>query len=224
MPLQRGRNTKGIATLESAGGDESKLDTFPAETDRWLARWLPLLGNQASGAAVLELGCDIGRDTFCLARRGLRPVALDISAEALDICRRNVPEAVLLRHDLQQPLPFPDQSFPAVIASLCLHYFDWRTTVGIVQEIRRCMSPGGLLLCRVNSIEDIDRHAHEHLLIEPNFYAANGRYSEKKRYFDRAALDALFSDGWEPIAQEEMRINRYDRQKAVWEIVLKKSS
>ena len=199
-------------------------DTFPAETDAWLARWLPLLNNHASGSAVLELGCDIGRDTVCLARHGLRPIALDISAEALDICRRNVPEAVLLRHDLKQPLPFPDHSFRAVIASLCLHYFDWRTTVDIVREIQRCMVPGALLLCRVNSVKDIDRHAHEHLLIEPNFYVANGRYSEKKRYFDHAALTSLFSDGWEYIAQEEMVINRYDRPKAVWEIVLRKCS
>ena len=200
------------------------LDTFPAETDPWLQRWLPLLGDPTPRSSLLELGCDIGRDTVCLAGRGFRPVALDISAEALDICRRNVPEAILMRHDLRQPLPFPDQSFQAVIGSLCLHYFEWQKTVEIVREIRRCLLPGGLFLCRVNSIKDVNHGALGYPAIEPHFYAVDGRYSQKKRYFDRGEIAALFDAGWETVAIEEMTIDRYQRPKEIWEIVLRKSA
>ncbi len=124
---------------------------------------------------------------------------------------------------IEQPLPFPDRSFQIVIASLCLHYFAWNKTVDIVREIHRCLPPGGLLLCRVNSTKDIDQQMHEHLAIESNFYRVKGKCSEKKRYFDRAALTDLFSAAWEFVAIEEMGIDRYDRRKMVWEIVLKKS-
>lgn len=194
---------------------------FVTDSDPWLERWLPLLGDAGRQPRLLELGCSSGRDTAWLTRRGYRPVSLDISAEALEQCARNAPQATLLRHDLQDPLPFPDAHFEIVLAALCLHYFEWRKTLEIAADIRRCMAPGALLLCRLNSTRDFHHGAAGHEAIEPNYYRIDGRYSDKKRFFDRTAVEALFADGWEFLALEECTIDRYDKPKAIWEMALR---
>lgn len=193
------------------------------ETDPWLERWLPLMAETAVDATVLELGCNAGRDTARLAEAGFRVVGTDISAEALQACHHAVPSALLLRHDLHEPLPFADASFGVIVASLCLHYFAWEETRGIVADIHRCLSPGGVMLCRVNSVRDVHYGADGTVALEPNYYLVDGRHSNRKRFFDRAAIDALFGPEWERIAVEEMEINRYDKPKVVWEMVLRKA-
>jgi SAM-dependent methyltransferase len=196
--------------------------TGMTETDLWLERWLPLIGRCARAARVLELGCDVGRDTAYLARHGFLPVATDISAEALQACARAVPTATLVRHDLRQPFPFPGQSFGVIIGSLCLHYFEWEKTREIVAEIHRCLAPGGLLLCRLNSTRDVHHGATGFEAVAPNLYLVDDGYSRLKRFFDRDAVDSLFGPEWARVAVEEMRIDRYDKPKVVWEVVLRK--
>jgi SAM-dependent methyltransferase len=195
---------------------------FLIESDPWLDRWHPLLREAGPQPRLLELGCSAGRDTAWLTHRGYRPVSLDISAEALEQCARNAPQASLLRHDLQDPLPFPDAHFEIVLAALCLHYFEWRKTLEIAADIRRCMAPGALLLCRLNSTRDFHHGAAGHDRIEPDYYRIDGRYSSKKRFFDRAAVEALFAEGWEFLVLEERTIDRYDKPKAIWEMALRK--
>lgn len=49
--------------------------------------------------------------------------------------------------DLADPLPFPDDAFDDIVASLVLHYLrDWGPTLG---ELRRVLCPGGRLLVSV---------------------------------------------------------------------------
>ncbi|TFV90226.1 class I SAM-dependent methyltransferase, partial [Oxalobacteraceae bacterium OM1] len=124
-------------------------------------------------------------------------------------------------HDLSRPLPFPDNAFDVIVASLCLHYFDWRTTRAAVADIARCLRPGGLLLCRLNSTNDVLHGAVGHREIEPNYYEVNGRYASRKRFFDRTAIDALFDAAWERIGVEERTILRYAEPKQAWELILR---
>ncbi len=193
------------------------------ETDPWLDRWLPLIAENALDSTVLELGCNAGRDTAHLAQAGFHVVATDISRDALQACHRAVPSALLLCHDLREPLPFADGVFGVIVASLCLHYFDWNKTREIVAGIHRCLSPGGVLLCRVNSTRDVHHGADGAVVLEPNYFLVEGRYSSRKRFFDRAAIDALFGPEWARIAMEEMTVDRYEKPKVVWEAVLRKA-
>jgi ubiquinone/menaquinone biosynthesis C-methylase UbiE len=70
---------------------------------------------------VLELGCGTGRVTFPLARAGVSMVGIDRSSEMLAraVIRRRRARAKsrvdLIRGDIRH-LPFPDNSFPLVIA------------------------------------------------------------------------------------------------------------
>lgn len=192
-----------------------------AQADRWMQRWLPLLRDAAAGAPVLELGCDRGGDTAWLLAQGFEVVATDIAADALRACAVAAPAARLLRHDLARPLPFRDHAFGVVVASLCLHYFDWRTTVAAVQEVRRCLRPGGLLLCRLNSIRDVLHGAMQGQEIEPHFFRQDARYASCKRFFDAADLDRLFGADWQPVHREECTVLRYAQPKVAWELVLR---
>ena len=83
-----------------------------------------------------------------------------------------------------------DAAFGLVLASLCLHYFDWRTTLAVVAESRRCLRTGGMLMCRINSLLDVNHGAQSGEEIEPHYYRAYGTYSDLKRFFDRADVNA----------------------------------
>ena len=118
-------------------------------------------------------------------------------------------------------MPFCDGAFGAVIASLCLHYFDWATTVAAVAEIRRCLAPSGLLLCRLNSVRDHLHGAGEGEEIEPGFYRQRARYAASKRFFGSADLDRLFPEGhWRQLSRREVTIHRYAQPKVAWELAL----
>lgn len=197
--------------------------TGPA-ADRWLQRWLTELRAAATDTPVLELGCDTGGDTTWLVGHGFDVVATDIAHGALRTCAAAAPAARVRHHDLREPMPFADGAFGAVIASLCLHYFDWRTTVAVVAEIRRVVGPGGLLLCRVNSTNDVLHGAMQGEEIEPHFFRQHAHYADTKRFFDAADLDRLFGGGgWQELAREETTVARYDRPKVAWEIVLRRA-
>jgi SAM-dependent methyltransferase len=190
--------------------------------DAWLERWADLIAAQASAPRILELGCGEGLDTAWLAQHGYSDlIAVDLDSKSLAQCAQHVPAAMVLRHDLRHPLPFADGSIDVVVASLCLHYFEWDKTREIAAGIRRCLKENGLLLCRLNSTRDVHYGAVGHPEIGPHYYLVDG---ESKRFFDEDEVRALFSEGWEMLAREELTIDRYEMPKTVWETVLRKSS
>ena len=194
-----------------------------AQDDRWMQPWLALMRERAGAAAVLELGCDTGGDTAWLLDQGFDVVAGDIALPALHKCAGAARGAQLLQFDLREPLPFRDAAFGVVIASLCLHYFDWHTTECAVAEVRRCLPPGGLLLCRVNSVRDVEHGANAGEEIEPGLRRVHGTYSVDKRFFERGDLERLFPhEAWTWHSCRELTIARYDAPKVAWELVLQR--
>lgn len=191
---------------------------IPLQSDLWLERWRHLLATAGQGR-ILELGCG-GRDTRYLVEHGCNVLCCDNSDEALALCRERVPLAQCHKLDLSEPLPFPDNSFPLVLASLCLHYFPWDTTVSILEEIRRCLTPGGFLLGRVNSLNGM-RPVAGHEEVEPHLYLIEGKL---KRFFDRSEIDRLIGSRWRPLGFEEMSVDRYGAPRMVWEFALEKTA
>lgn len=192
------------------------------EKDLWLARWLPLIRAQAPVPAVLELGSGPGDDSAYLVEQGITNLACtDVSPRALARCARAAPGALTVCHDLREPLPFAERSFDVVIASLCLHYFAWDKTGTILRDIARCLKPEGVLLCRLNSTRDVHYGAVGHEQVGRNYYLVDGF---PKRFFDRESIDALIVEDWERISIEELSIDRYDKPKIVWEVILRKTN
>jgi SAM-dependent methyltransferase len=192
--------------------------TSEATSDRWLERWLDLIAAHSAGLPILELGCGGGRDSEVLVAGGHRLVGIDLSSAAIAQARRRVPAGEFHCQDIQAP--WPVERAGVIVASLSLHYFPWVDTVVLVERIRRTLEPGGLLLCRLNSTNDHHYGASGHPAIAENFYLVDG---ELKRFFDRAAIDRLFAQGWRSLHKKEGVIARYDHPKSVWEVILERS-
>jgi SAM-dependent methyltransferase len=189
------------------------------DPDAWLDRWLPLLIERSGDAAVLELGCGSGRDTVVLAGAGLEVIGVDRSPGQLAAARATLPGALLYERDLRDPFPGVGP-LGVVVASLSLHYFTWAETVELVERVGRLLRAGGVLVLRVNSTGDHEHGASGHPALSENFYLVDG---QPKRFFDRAALEALFAVGWRMLHLEERVIERYARPKVVWEAVFERT-
>jgi SAM-dependent methyltransferase len=176
------------------------------EGDPWLERWLPALKSQAACGPVLELGCGTGRDTRTLVGAGCSVTAVELSRASLILARVSVPRARFHCQDVRAAFPGSPPVYAAVVASLVLHYFPWSETVRLVERIRSTLIPGGMLLCRLNSTNDVHFGAQGHAQLEENYYSVNG---QPKRFFSHASVVELFAGGWEVKQVEEKKIHRY---------------
>lgn len=158
----------------------------------WLAPWLDAL--KTAPGPVLELGCGDGVDTVTLVGAGLDVIALDYSPAGLLRVGERTPSARRVLCDLRDGLPLREDRAGAIVASLCLHYFDAATTATILADLARVLAPRGVLLARVNSTRDIHYGASGGPELEPHFYDVRG---ETKRFFDendvRRFFGALFT-------------------------------
>ncbi|MGW2147049.1 class I SAM-dependent methyltransferase [Nonomuraea bangladeshensis] len=107
------------------------------------------LAGDVAGRRILDAGCGAGPLFAALRERGAVVTGVDASAGMLELARRRLgADADLRVVDLAGPLPFPDDTFDDVIASLVLHYLeDWGPTLA---EVRRVLKPGGRLLVSVD--------------------------------------------------------------------------
>lgn len=190
-----------------------------ADNDPWLDRWLMLIAERAGGQPVLELGCGGGRDSATLAAAGHAVVGVDLSVDAVARARARVPGAQLHAQDVRAPFPVAG-GLGVILASLSLHYFEWPETVALVGRIRDHLRPGGVLLCRLNSTADVHHGATGYPRIADNFYLVDG---EAKRFFDRAAIEALFVEGWDVLSCVEHVVDRYTQPKALWEVIVERT-
>jgi len=224
--LSLARLTEHLSSFEWPTSDEQPIDLTTAtaqdawlgpDADPWLDAWLPRIRERtAAHPIVLELGCGSGRDSVVLAAAGCRVIGVDRSASAIEAARVRVPSGEFHVQDVREPFPVRAIGASVVLASLSLHYFTWDVTVALAQRMHDALQPGGLLLCRVNSINDHHHGASGHTAIEDDYYLVNG---EPKRFFSQAAVNRLFAAGWHMLHREERCIHRYEQPKWVWEVV-----
>lgn len=138
---------------------------------------------------ILDLGCGIGADTEYLIKNGYKVLSTDYSEEALKSIRENIPGSQTKYVDMNNPLPFEDNSFPIIVADISLHYFDRATTISLMGEIKRILKSGGYLLARVSSINDVNYGAGSGRQIEERFYD-HGSYAQ--RYLNEKDVDQFF--------------------------------
>lgn len=107
------------------------------------------LAGEVAGRRILDAGCGSGPLFAALRDRGAIVTGIDASAGMLEQARRRLgADADLRVADLADPLPFPDDSFDDVVASLVLHYLrDWGPTLA---ELRRVLRTGGRLIASVD--------------------------------------------------------------------------
>jgi SAM-dependent methyltransferase len=129
-----------------------------AERSHWFHRGMEgitaaLLRDRLSrgGLDLLDAGCGAGG--FLAFALGLgafeRLCGVDVSAEAIELARRNVPRVELHVAPLTA-VPFEDVSFDVVTLNDVLQHVDEAEVEPSLRELRRVLRPGGTLLVRTN--------------------------------------------------------------------------
>ena len=92
------------------------------------------------GMRILDVCTGPGMLAAGAVKRGTQVIGLDFSDEAIEIARRNVPEAEFQKGDAQD-LPFEDDSFDAVVCGFGLIHIP--NPAKALTEIRRVLKSGG---------------------------------------------------------------------------------
>jgi len=108
------------------------------------------------GGLVLDIGCGRGASTVALARSlpRSRVLALDASVALLVAARHRLQQsgwqAATIQADFHQ-LPLPAGRAELAVAAFCLYHSPWPRRV--LQEIARCMAPGGTVILATKSAD-----------------------------------------------------------------------
>lgn len=156
--------------------------------DLWLDNYKNIL-EKNNNIEILDLGCGIGADTLYLIERGYKVLSCDFSREALKSVEKNIPGSKTKYLNMMEDFPIDDNAYSLIVADLSLHYFDNKTTIHIMNEIKRILKGNGILLARVASVNDFNFGAGVGEELEKNFYF-EGTYT--KRFFDKDTIDKYF--------------------------------
>ena len=110
---------------------------------RWARRVKMIGAHLKPGMTILELGCGAGYFTKELARSGAEIMAVDLSADLLEIAKANCP-ASNVRYEFQDAcaLTYSNATFDSVVGSSILHHLEVEPAM---REIRRVLKPGGTI-------------------------------------------------------------------------------
>ncbi|HZS31120.1 MAG TPA: class I SAM-dependent methyltransferase [Gaiellaceae bacterium] len=101
----------------------------------------------AASPRVLDVGCGPGRDMAWFEERGATVVGTDVSPRMLELARRRCSGALELM-DMRE-LAFPAASFDLVWANASLLHLPKADAVRALEEFRRVVAPGGLVVVTV---------------------------------------------------------------------------
>ena len=132
---------------------------FKAEDRYWWYRVLrvwaagALKRHVARGARVLDAGCGTGANLAMLRRRGYDARGVDVSQAALDLAAQRPECRGCLSQASAAELPFPAESFDAVISADVLYLLSEPEEQAALTECRRVLKPGGVLIVNLPAYE-----------------------------------------------------------------------
>ncbi len=109
-----------------------------------------LLDRLPSGARVLELGCGQGVPTTHLLAERFSVTGVDISANQLELARREVPGATFIHADMAS-VSFPPESFDGVAAFYSLFHVPREEHAALLARLAGWLCPGGLLVATMGA-------------------------------------------------------------------------
>jgi SAM-dependent methyltransferase len=107
----------------------------------------------AHARRVLDFGCGCGRTLRWFLREfpGVEFHGADVDEEAIAWCRRNLPGGHFTRNQPQPPLPYQDGYFDVIYCLSVFTHLDEAMQDAWLAELRRLLTPGGVVLLTVHS-------------------------------------------------------------------------
>ncbi|MEO8393762.1 MAG: class I SAM-dependent methyltransferase [Chloroflexota bacterium] len=161
-----------------------------------------------AGAAILDLGCGVGRHCLYLGGLGCRMAGQDVSPSGIEQTAAACAERGISFEGKRSPIttiPWADATFDGVLSTATIHHGLRAEVDRAVAEVRRVLKPGGSFLVdliatdRLEYQEQKDRAAQGVIQeIEPNtFLDENNMYDTDgflpHHYFDEAETRDLLS-------------------------------
>lgn len=139
--------------LRVTGSDNP--DFFRADGGRTFADFASAVERHGGFGGIrrmLDWGCGCGRVTayFLADGRVAEVHGVDIDGEATAWCAQALPRGRFQQTGLYPPLPFPDGFFDLVIAYSVFTHLERGVQKSWLDEMKRILSPGGLLLATVH--------------------------------------------------------------------------
>ena len=168
------------------------VDLFTRSKSSLLLRLSSKLG-LSSGSRILNIGCGTGMLDGILSQEGFEVTGIDISAESIDVARRNNPQCRYFQYD-GSSLPFDCESFDFVLAVNVYHHVLPDERFALTSEAHRVLrreasfaviehNPFNLLTQIVVARCEFDRDAHlltrsmcKKLLAVSSFREVRGEY------------------------------------------------
>jgi len=180
---------KKVKALYSDG--QAITDMFEYSTKK-LKKWeIQAISDFPLYSSILDIGCGMGREAFCLHDKGFKVTGIDISEKVIDVAK-NIAEANNIKIDFivsnGSNLPFADSTFDIVII--------WAQTFGLfygednqqymLGECKRVLKNDGIL-----SFSSHDRKYQQDKY--PQFLKGNKfyPYADTDCYWETFTLDEL---------------------------------
>ena len=108
---------------------------------------LNFLNKLPKGGKILDAGCGPASDLYvCMYDKGYHPIGIDFSESMLNLAKDEFPTGEFYKCDMTQRLPFNDNYFDGIIASLSLIHIPKELVPQTLYYFRRVLKPQGKLL------------------------------------------------------------------------------
>ncbi len=115
-------------------------------------------------------------------------VGVDLSPVALSLAAKAAPSATLVRADINQRLPFVDDSFDVATIFNVLYHQWVRDEGAVLAEVARTLRPGGLIFLTEPAFDSLRREMDDIAMTRRRYHTV-----DFDRWLDVAGFETLFS-------------------------------
>jgi len=98
------------------------------------------------GDLILDAGSGTGNLSIKLEKLGAKVIALDNNSEAIKRHKYKNPDAEIISHDLNEPLPFEDNYFDKIVCNNVLYIISKDKRINLLNELFRVLRQNGILV------------------------------------------------------------------------------
>lgn len=180
---------------------------------------------------ILEVGCGPGPNIWFLAREQFSAYGIDGSAHAINLAKQRLQQeglsATLHVGDIVS-LPYPDLFFDAILDVECLYANSRSATETILQEISRCLKPGGLFYSRTLADNMYLGQTHTQLGRWEFTEISDGPVAGKgfARLMDRQEVNSLYGKHFDILSIDRLDYSQHNGKQTIseWIIIGKKGT